>query len=170
VLGLLRRSLTSRLVAPALLLGLALGVAGPVRAAQARVDDEARLAALLADADAARVERALRTAAAQTSTADDFAREVTRLLVDGTRSPARDALLETLFGRLFQALRLEHGTTAVLVATSPVPHLGPPAAASLAPALAAASGLRVVGAVRPDAPPAARPPRVVWPGVQPLGP
>ena len=101
-----RYSALQRLLAPALLLGLALGVAAPARAAHVRAAERERAAALLAGADVARVEKAIRVAAARTTTAAGFAEEVARLLADGSGepSPAADALLQALFGRLFRAL------------------------------------------------------------------
>jgi hypothetical protein len=173
VLARLRHPLLVRLAAPALLLGLALGVAAPARAAHVRAAERERVAALLAEADAARVEAAVRTAAARTATAADFAVEVARLLADGTGapSPAADALLQTLFGRLFRALSLEKIPAAALVTAPSSASVHPAGEGEAAgPALALR---RPAPVPAPDARPAdvaAPRPHEERPGVQPLGP
>ncbi len=167
-----RHTVLLRLVAPALLLGLALGVAAPARAAHLRAAERERADALLAGADAARVEAAIRTAADHTTTAEDFAAEVTRLLADGTGvpSPAADALLQSLFGRLFRALTLERVPTAALVAAPSLASLHGAGDGELArPVPSAPRPVASAVLVYPAEVFAPRP-HEVRPGVQPLGP
>lgn len=117
----LRRPLFARIAAPALLLGLALAWAAPARAARAWASERNRVTELLTAHDAARVEAALEAASRRAASPEAFAAEVVRAL-DGTVargdvSPAADALLRALYGRILQAMTLGGGTPAFLVAS-----------------------------------------------------
>jgi iron complex outermembrane receptor protein len=174
VLDRLRRPLATRLAAPALLLGLALGWAAPARAAHAWAEERAGAAALLAADDTARVEAALVEAAARAASPADFAAEVVRALAArpaADLSPAADALLRALYAHILQAMRLGQGPQAVLLAARPDVAAVPAAAPLPAPgvetprpvALAAVRPERAVGGLAPL-------PREARPQVQPLGP
>jgi hypothetical protein len=157
LLNKLRQPLVARLAAPALLLGIALAWAAPARAARAWDAERERAASLIAKDDAARVEQVLARASRLAASPEEFATEVARALADmprGEVSPAADALLRALFGRMIQAMSLGLGSSAAFV-SPPAPDRAPaPQPATLlvavrpAPAAAMSESRRDVAAPR----------------------
>jgi hypothetical protein len=168
----LRQPIVARLAAPALLLGIALAWAAPARAARAWDAERERAASLIAKDDAARVEQVLTRASRLATSPEEFAAEVARALADlprGEVSPAADALLKALFGRMIQAMSLGLGSSAAFV-SSPAPDRAPapePATtlAAVRPAPAAA-----VSTPRPEAGVPRQGPLEARPQVQTQGP
>jgi hypothetical protein len=136
-----------------LVLGIALAWAAPARAARAWEKDRRQVQSMLASADARRVSSALAEASLRAATPEAFATEVVRALADqpadGRVSPATDALLRALFGRILQAMALGRTAPAIVVAAStwdgPVPQAGveatPPEPAGCPGATQAGPGL-----------------------------
>jgi hypothetical protein len=173
LLDYLRRPLFARIAAPALVLGLALAWAAPARAARAWATERSRVTELLTADDAARVDAALEAASRRTSSPEAFAAEVVRALAGGPAagdvSPAADALLRALFGRMIQAMTLGGGSPVFLV---PATADGPaPAPAECAAATGSGTGAPTrAQAPAPLDPPSLRVPREARPQVQTLGP
>jgi hypothetical protein len=115
-----------------LILGIALAWAAPARAARAWEKERRQVQSMLASADSRRVSSALAEASLRAATPEAFAAEVVRVLADkpagGRVSPATDALLRALFGRILQAMALGRTAPAIVVAAStwdgPVPQAG----------------------------------------------
>lgn len=129
VLDRLRSPLCARMGASMLVLGIALAWAAPARAARAWESEWEQVQATLASSDAQRISAALAEASLRAATPEAFASEVVRALAaqraDGRVSPATDALLRALFGRILQAMALGRTVPAVIGASSlsdgPVP-------------------------------------------------
>jgi len=157
-------------MAPALVLGFALAWAAPARAARAWEKERSEAAALIAAEDAVRVEAALTLAAYRAVSPADFAAEVVRAL-DGTHdgvSPAADALLRALFGRILQAMSLGQGPAAVFAAPQ-VSEVPPTPTPALAPDGRAGRPATTIAQLAPTE--GARPvPREARPDIQTLGP
>jgi hypothetical protein len=143
-----------------LVLGIVLTWAAPARAARAWEQERARVQSMLASADARRVSSVLAEVSLRASTPEAFAAEVVRTLADqpdgGRVSPATDALLRALFGRILQAMALGRTAPAVVAApalsSGPVPQVAveAPAVGNTAAAAPSQAYVAVEGAVTPS--------------------
>jgi hypothetical protein len=120
------------------------------------------------------VEAALAVASYRAASPEAFAAEVVRALAQGIAaddvSPAADALLRALFGRMLQAMTLGRGSQAVFAAPSTAGAIAPALAPAPAPAPLRAPPPPVAASSRAGSESQSVVPREARPHVQALGP